>query len=531
MGKKIKRWAVADCETDAFDGREISPFVWGFIDSDGERKIFWNTAEFVEHVQAFEGMVYAHNGGRFDWLQAGVVEHLENGEVKIINSRLASAKLGQAELRDSFLCLPAALEKFGAKMTFDYEILKRERAKDRYGKNRQKIEQYLMQDCVALFDMMEVFIDRFGFSLTQAGAALKTWENMGGEKRRYSVAHDEKFRPFYFGGRCEVFEYGAPLRGKFKLFDVVSMYPAGMVDIHPAGTDYYMSTDYKNSPGWTFWTVDATSAGAFPVRDKHGITFPRGRNTYHVTGWELQAALETGTVTIHAARGWIPRRTETLKPYVEKFYAEKKAADESGDIVGRTISKIFLNSLYGKYAANPAGYFDYQIIDAGRLWAKDDAGAWVYPGWEMHAMIGESDIIRRQAKNPQYFDVALAASITGWARARLWRAVCASGRPIYCDTDSLLCEDLGCPEGSELGDWKLEHDDICAAHIAGKKLYALELKTGKYKTAHKGVSSLDIEVEDIKRICAGEVVEIFRSAPSFKINGAQSFIDRKLRKT
>lgn len=530
--KKEKLWAVADCETDAFDGQAVSPFVWAFLSSSGERRIFWDTAEFLNHLKQFEGICYAHNGGKFDWLQPGIVEHLEHGDIKIINSRLAKAKIGLCELRDSFLCLPAPLAKFGGKMEFDYAHVARANSAKRRTEYKKKIEEYILQDVVALFTPMEIFINKFGFALTQAGAALKTWEAMGGEKRRYGKAHDDIFRPFYFGGRCQVFEYGAPLRGDFAMFDIVSSYPAAMTKQHPVGTDYYESHDYISAPGASFWIVEGYSAGAFPVREKYATEFPAGYGVFYVTGWELQAALDTGTVTIKSATGLIPRRFETLAPYIDRFFRDKTEAEGKGDKAGREIAKIFLNSLYGKYGSNPDNYKDYKIIPAGELFAIDPIFKTRKHGaeWSLEQMAGEYDIISKPSSNTQYYDVALAASVTGYARAELWRAICAAKRPIYCDTDSLLCEASQYNIGKNLGQWKKEAD-VTEAYIAGKKLYALKLSNGEWKTAHKGVSKMDVEVNDIIRAAKGEVVEIKRSAPSIAISGKQRFIDRRLKKT
>lgn len=530
--RKERKWAVADCETDAFDGQAVAPFIWAVMTSEGEREIFWDTGEFVAFLREFDGICYAHNGGKFDWLMPGIVEHLEHGNVKIINSRLASAKLGKCELRDSFLCLPSALAKFGAKLEFNYEHVARRHSAKRKTQFKKEIEEYIIGDVAALFAPMEIFIAKFGFCLTQAGAALKTWEAMGGEKRRYGKAHDDIFRPFYFGGRCEVFEYGAPLRGQFQMFDIVSSYPAAMEKMHPCGTDYYTSGDYQNAPGASFWVLDADSKGAFPKKEKLATTFPHRRDIYHVTGWELRAALETGTATIYSAIGYIPRREESLKPYIQRFFADKAEAEEKGDKAGREIAKIFLNSLYGKYGSNPENYKDYKIIPAGELFAIDPIFKTRKhgPEWGLELMSGDFDIISRPAQNPQYYDVALAASVTGYARAELWRAICNSTRPMYCDTDSLLCERMDYNIGKNLGQWKKEHD-VYAAYIAGKKLYALNIGDGQYKTAHKGVSKMDVELEDIIRACKGEVVDIMRSAPSIKINGKQTFINRRIKKT
>lgn len=532
---KRKRWAVADCETDSFDGFAVTAFVWAYLDDEGNREIFWSTTAFLDWLESFDGIVYAHNGGRFDWLMPEIVNRLRQGKIMLINGRVARAKIGKAEIRDSFLCLPSALEKFGEKMEFDYEILDRRKTYLREQK-KADIEKYLMQDCVALFNAMAVYVARYGHALTQAGAALKTWEAMGGEKRRYGKDHDARFRPYYFGGRCEIFEYAAGTRGKFKMYDINSSYPAAMMQEHCCGTDYVASRNYKTAPGSSFWKIKAVSRGALPVRDDKGrIFYPRDDvvREFHTTGWEIHAALELGILDIHSADGLVPRRFETFALYVQKYFAERQEAKRQGDTIGDVIAKIFMNSLYGKFGANPEEYKDYKIVDKGE---RDYAN-----GWHLSQLLDETDILERPTDHPQYFDVAVAASITGYARAAMMRGIFTSVRPMMCDTDSLLCEEFGGNVGSELGAWKFE-GFFKAVWIAGKKCYALlgaekkkNADTGKmedwYKVAHKGVSKMDATVDDVKRAARGEIVKIKKSAPNCKIDGSQVFFSRKIKKT
>jgi hypothetical protein len=535
--KKFKRWLVADCETDSFDGQAVQPFLWALITSEGDRLLTYSTAEFVDYIRAFDGVAYCHNGGKFDWLMPGVVGNIEHGEIMLINARLARAKIGLCEIRDSWLIIPTALSSGGDKMDFDYTVLDRATP----GKRRdhaQLIERYIMQDCIALFNMVERFRARHGDALTQAGAALSTWEDMGGYKRRYGFGHDAFFRPWYFGGRCEAFKIGAPLPGRFQYFDIVSSYPAAMCALHPAGTDYKGSTDYLNAPGGSFWTVTALSRGAFPLRDDNGLWFPHDDiiREYRITGWELHAALETNTAEIVAASGYVPIQTETLKPYIDQFFAEKLEAEKTGDTIGRLLAKLFLNSLYGKFSSNPSNYKDYQMIAPGAITNQHKR-----EGWQPDLEGDGYDIISRPSRQAQYFDVALGASITGYARAALWRGICASSGVVYCDTDSIMCEKFGGSSSGELGGWKSE-GELERLHIGGKKLYAgLLVKDGKgkvlkadcqvWKSAHKGFSKLDTDVKDIIRAARGEVVYIKKSAPSITILGEQKFIARRMRIT
>ena len=518
-------WACADCESDSFDGQSVNAFIWGVYTSEGDYSAFWSTEDFVDYIRnSGINILYAHNGGKFDWMMPEILSQFEDGKIMLINGRIAKAKIGNCELRDSYLCLPAPLAKFGEKDDFDYSMLERGKSAKRRTEYKQAIEKYLMQDCKALFNAMSRFIELYGFALTQAGASMKTWEAMGGEPRRYGVKHDQAFREFYYGGRCQAVEYCDGVDGDFKLYDINSSYPFAMTENHPCGQDYYISTDFKGCKiGASFWKIYGVSRGALPVKTKYGTGFPVDHipTYYNCTGWEMLAGIETGTLDIIGATGYIPRRLETMKPYVEKFYAERQEAKRNKDQIGDVLAKIFMNSLYGKYGSNPDEYMEYKIAPAGTKRDKD---------WMPHIQADEYDIIQRPAPQKTYYDVALAASVTGLARANLWRAMCASKRVMYCDTDSILCEMFTGATGDKLGEWKLEAE-IKKVWIAGKKCYAFELEDGSYKTAHKGVSKMDIEIEDIKRAAAGEVIMIKKSAPTMKLDGRQEFTNRRIRRT
>ena len=93
--------AVVDCETDPFKaGRMPEPFVWCYVDETGREEVFWEDTEgFIAFLREQNALVYAHNGGRFDW--HFIADRLDAGPITILNGRLAAMRLGRARLRDS----------------------------------------------------------------------------------------------------------------------------------------------------------------------------------------------------------------------------------------------------------------------------------------------------------------------------------------------------------------------------------------------------------------------------------------------
>lgn len=516
---KNQRWLVFDKETDSFDGSPVEAFIYGIVYDNGDEFFTYSRERFIDAIKEFDGIALAHNGGKFDTVLMADAFNIGE-EIKIINGRVAEVKIGLCTVRDSFLIIPAPLAASGKKDTFDYSILARDK-KHLREKHRAEIEKYLMQDCRALAELVRVFYSTYGQRLTQAGAALATWEAMGGHKRRLGGAHDTHFRQFYFGGRCEAFKKGN-LGDGWQYFDIKSAYPYAMQHQHPLGhlRDYTCHSRIKKITPQSFARIVAISRGCLPCRGKYTTEYPHDTSPreYFATGWEIIAGMETGSLDIFESTIWTPAYVETLAPYVNKFYAEKLAAEKSGDTVKRLMAKIFLNSLYGKFGQCADDFKKYKIVEEGEIPV----------GFSPYQECEHFDIVQKPSGG-QFYDVALSASITGFARAYLWRQIKKSVGVAYCDTDSIICKAGLFDQGENIGQW----EKVCtldSLHIAGKKLYT-GFDGEEWVTAHKGFSKLDTSHEDIIAATEGETVVIERSAPSINVLGQQKFIKRTMKKT
>jgi hypothetical protein len=528
----MKKIIVIDAETDPFlYGRIPQPFIWGVYD--GENYLEFNTtADMVKYIRDQRAIVYAHNGGRFDFHY--LVNYLECfTELLIINGRIAKFVLGKAELRDSYCILPIPLSAY-KKDDIDYRIFEpQERIK---AENKKKISSYLFADCKYTHELILDFIKKYGSSITLASAAMKTWAGIS----KREIPHSSKqfyndISPYYYGGRCEVFKAGLIPRGKtLKCYDINSAYPYAMRQSLPWGFEYNyrllggsnnINVDVKGSG---FYQVKCVSKGAFPQRDKDGsLFFPTDnvQREYLVTGWELQAAVETGTIKKFTIMSEILFNDNiSFIDYVDKFY--KLKSDSQPGSTDYIFAKLFLNSLYGKFGANPANYQKYMIQDERFISAAIQSE---HDKWEYNGSLGQWALM--QAPLPEdeqiYFNVAVAASITGYVRAFLWRSICQSNKVYYCDTDSIICENSNIQISKCLGDWKLEGEFV-EGGIAGKKLYALKDTTGHWKTASKGAKLTPAE---IIRVARGETIEYIPENPTFSVSRGPSFIKREIKRT
>lgn len=527
---KREIWAV-DSETDPFKKRRIpKPFVWGAYNG-SEYHEFAHSRGLVDFLSIRDCIVYAHNGGRFDWHY--LLEYLEPyTDVLVIAGRMAKFKIGDAEFRDSYNLLPMPLRAGGRKLEIDYDILEVENRD--IPKNREIIKERLRTDCVYLWEMLQTFIRDYGFHLTFPGASMSAWSKLSGIKTpETSSAFYKAFEPYYFGGRVECFETGIVER-PLKLFDINSAYSFAMLSNHPYGETIHEERTLPNSRAAIercFISVECRSRGAFPIRDDSGgISFPADGRTrlHHVTGWEYLAARETGCLDEYGIDRVLSLPNGiNFVGYMENFYKVKVDAKKRNDVFAYECAKRFLCSLYGKFGSNPENYFEYRLVPPRMLDMAYEAD-----GFMFCAEVGKDLCLcaRPLSENKQrFYNVAVAASITGFVRAYLYRAIRSARGVIYCDTDCLVCSDYSgiSTDDTALGAWKFE-GNINYAAIAGKKLYALRMADGQWKTASKGVR---LTAAEIVRIAQGEVIEYEPEVPQYSFKKGIRFVNRKIQKT
>jgi hypothetical protein len=539
--KAAKRpiWTI-DAETDPFKrGRVPKPFIWGVYTGE-EYHEFFDTEEMIVFVSSHRAICYAHNGGKFDW--HFITDYIDDFEpLTIIAGRLAKFQIGEAEFRDSYNIIPAPLSAY-KKDDIDYGLM--ELAERQKPENMIKIREYLKTDCIYLHEMITAFNDEYGVNITQASAAMKFWAKLTKTKKpNSSPNYYMEMAKYYYGGRVECFEKGL-IEKPFSVIDINSAYPFAMMSEHPWGMDYALEDhlpDYftDNDISRCFITMSASSEGAFPVRTDKGLQFPSDREIreFHITGWEYLAARDTNClrdVTIKEVKHYMEHIN--FAPYVDHFFALKNEADRMMKRVGeksadygkwasqRLFAKLFLNSLYGKFASNPEKYEEFMTMPAKYLQSAES------DGWSYCKLISEETaIVNRPLEDEKrrYYDVAVAASITGFVRAYLWRNIKKCSGVLYCDTDCIVAHHIGntVPITDKLGDWDLEAECVRGA-IAGKKLYAFEKKNGKFKIASKGVR---LDEGEIYRIAQGETVTYEPEAPTFTVKGGVKFTPRSIR--
>jgi hypothetical protein len=554
----MRRHATIDLETDPFlKGRLPVAFAGCFFDGKIS-SIFWGgdccqktVDAAIEFSMKCEGLlVFAHNGGKFDFhfLLAAILKRFSADDLEImaIGSRIVKIKCPTLEFRDSYALIPKPLKSFGNKKEIDITKLEsvcREQ-------NKEEICAYLKQDCIGLYEGLNDFFGRYGCEITLASCTFKVLKkNFGVKPIKTGEDYDTLFRDFYFAGRVQFFSLGkhGDLDGKkrFSICDINSAFPWAMLSQHWFGRDY-VRTDRPPKEGkeTCFYEVVCDSQGALPMREKSGgVCFPVVKQArFFATGWELFTGIELGLVSnVKICVCYVPQVLQDFSAYVQHFYEMKRTAENPSD---RDFAKLFLNSLYGKFALNPREFRDVKITPWGEVPAprlvetakkKIKAVAWEHSFDDLGRGLSFWQTPSRDVEDGKplsFYNVCTAASITGKVRAFLQRSMHACGGVLYCDTDSVIAEDVSALEMShdKLGAWKLEKE-CDAVFLGGKKLYAahsFKLDDKKpWKTASKGVR---LSVPDLIAVCEGEARSYSFDAPNYSVFSRPSFTTRTVRR-
>lgn len=549
--------AVLDFETNPFeDQSEIYPFVGELYDG-SKSKVIWDenfddfSAAIVRALSElspeFRWIVYAHNGGKFDFM---FLVRLLRGKVSFKGRAIMEARIApHVVIRDSMHILPTALKVY-QKDEFDYNKLKKAVRE----KHKPEILAYLHSDCVYLYDLVDHFVERHGpkLSIGQAAYAILTQHY---EIENLSEKSDAYLRQWFYGGRVECLQGPITDDSDYTLEDVNSMYPDVMATHeHPVSADYsvrgYNGLSVRPNSRTVFLEVECDNFGALVGRDENGSLTPNiKRGRFFTTIWEFETAAELGLirdVRIHTCIDFF-RRTNfaefSIPLYNERFEMKEKLSEIEAkggasnliDELKRDIlvHKFLLNNGFGKTAQNCRKfkewlYTDYNmpppgVYSGGLTYTDDDGGI-----WELDSEISDQVMIWKKPLPEKFWrfnNVAVGASITGAARAKLLRKIYSSNSPIYCDTDCVISKNRDYTESNKLGDWKAEKH-IDKITIAGKKLYAYRDISGKETVRSKGAKNLTYN--DLVAISCGQTITKTNDVPTIRKNGEQIFMERDI---
>ena len=339
---------------------------------------------------------------------------------------------------------------------------------DKYCRRDVEVLQYTM---MRYFEFIKVN-DLGNFQMTAASQAFAAYRHrfMG-----HQVLIDasepalELARQAFYGGRTEAFFVGEKT-GDFYLVDVNSMYPFVMAinDVPAKLQGFYAHISMAELPGvlnrfQVIADVDLdTTEPAFPLRTRGPLIFPVGQFRTQLATPELMYALDMGYLRkIYSAA--LYTHTPLFAEYVNTLFKLRQQYKAEGNLPFVSLSKLMLNSLYGKF-----GQRGYVFQDVGQA-LTDESRSWVEFQGEtgqvtQHRQFGGLHQVWQTEGESFNSHPAIAAHITSYARMWLWKLICVAGREhvFYCDTDSLVVDKTGYDTlaalylGDGLGELKLE---------------------------------------------------------------------------
>lgn len=382
---------------------------------------------------------------------------------------------------------------------------------------------------------------------------LSSFYNTENNIKTVSGVIEEFVRKGYFGGCVRVFEKKIE-NGYY--YDINSIYPTLILKPLPVGNPVFCSkvdlSFEETHPEYFFGFVraDVTAPNVkilkntvLPYKLDNGILdYPRGNFSGVWFSEELRNAMKLG-YKIEPLYGFsFQKQDNVFKDYINHFYDIKR---NTKDPVERFLSKLILNSLYGKWA-----FFEKNITtvwvdkheaekldkeyNVNKIIKLNNNLFYVKYSVNNHSILSSSNISTYVNGNAKEFvinkkntptAVNISAAITSYARIEISKYFnLIDNTCIYTDTDSVVLQNKLPDEiiGKDLGQIKLEHE-VKEGMFERNKLYYILTSEGKEIIKSSGVDSKTLKAKDFRDILQGKDVIInnirfFRSKANLKIS-------------
>jgi hypothetical protein len=456
-------------------------------------KLFADLNQYLDYVltEKFNGYkIFFHNGGKFDFLFI-FEKLLERGEVQIISKSsgllalIYKFKKIKIEFRDSYALLPASLDKLIKTYNIPEIKIKIDFTK-KHKFSDKNLQLHLKHDCISLYKILNKFLEHEGFlSMTVASHALKVFEKkfFHGDFWNVNDNFDNYFRfNYYKGGRVEVYKgYGKNLY----YYDINSLYPLVMLEKMPAGFPLRTKKYMLNKIG--FYKIELlqkyeSHISILVKKTKKGNYYVNGKkgDIFYLISCEIEE-LKNLKIKFKVLDGYYFTDKEYLfNDYVNHYY---KIKQETKDEVERYISKLMLNSLYGKMGQKLYG----QSIEV-------DKGQGDFPVYdEVNGLL-----LVDKKRHIKFKGVYIASYITALARMKHYNLMKSIGfeHIYYCDTDSIIT-DKQIKIGTKIGDVKLV-DKIKEGIFLLPKTYGYKTFDSKEYIHFKGFKNEYFSYNDLK---------------------------------
>ena len=394
------------------------------------------------------------------------------------------------QFRDSMKKITGSLEKAAKDFELDIKkgVINYNKHRDKGYEPSEKEKEYIKIDTEIMSNILEYYYENGMTGMTNASDAMKAYKRIvtdTGYKRYFPVIEkelDDFIRRSYKGGFCYLNpKYKDKFLTNIYTYDVKSMYPSVMRDcMLPYGRPVAYVGEYEYDETMPLYIqeikvdcklkpnkIPSIQTKSFMSLKLKYLEDTNGKMMSLVlTNLDLERLLDDYEIfEIVYVKGLKFAQTNILfREYVDYYYQKK----EESKGAKRQLYKIFLNSLYGKFA---------MMTERSQAIPK------------INNLKNEFDRTEKQEHEAIY--TAVASFITANARKKLLDGIYANlDNFIYCDTDSihLIGEAKNLTIGKNLGNFDIENGCIKnGKHISyitlgkylGQKCYMLAAKRGQ----------------------------------------------------
>lgn len=480
-------WAYAICEVGNTDnvivGTRLDDFMKWCIDSKKNHTVFFHNlkfdGQFIIHWLFNHGFKHTvsddeRDGGTFNTLIS------DKGlwyQIEVIFSR-KGRRVSKVTFQDSLKLIPLSVDAIAksfkmeiSKLSIDYT------AHDDLPEGSPlspQEEAYVKHDVQIVAKAIEYFQSQGLTKMTIGSCALDEYKKLINRKnfeRYFPIPkYHEDVKQSYRGGFTYVNpEFAGKTVGNGIVLDVNSLYPSVMYNEYlPFGYPIFFKGEYEYDPLYPlyiqmFKCQFELKKGKIPtIQVKYGYSFMANEYLTSSNGESVALCLTSVDFELFTQQydiydmefisGWKFKSAKGLfTKYIDKWSNNKIQAKKEGNHGLYLISKLFLNSLYGKFGTDTK------------------VGSKV-------PYLGDDDVVHYTAGEEEQRDgvyIAMASFITSYARRKTITTAQTvmdnynSGKSniqyIYSDTDSIHClsPDFELPEGvdiddTRLGAWKFE---------------------------------------------------------------------------
>jgi len=476
-------------------GRNLEQYEWFYIDSEisfwqfvfqhtaAKRKLWVLARNIVFDFTLVKGWRYLREAGfKLKFFYDG-------GTTSIISVR---GKNGSIVFLDSMNWFVESVKKTGERIGIPKLQIDFETCSDEY------LSTYCKRDVEIDLENFKLFIKFLEdnsisrLCYTQGSTAMAAYLFRHYDRRIWIHNNEQAInleRDSYRGGRCECFYLGDLKDENYYVVDVNSLYPYVMRN-NPYPVKYKEISQGLSPSSLaerlrdyaaTATVLIETDEPAYAVRRERTI-FPVGRFWVTLTTPELLYALEHNHI-LKVGQTVIYEQANIFKTYVDRFYKlrmEFKAANNPAYV---ELCKKLLNTLYGKFGQK------------AEIWKKIGDCPNEPDRVELCFQVGVRGVKQIRYLLGEIFELeghdecynsfpAISSHVSAFGRMYLYELMkmAGQGNYFYCDTDSLIINEVGLCRLNELitptGLGGLKIDEQCQTiELRGLKDYSTESKT------------------------------------------------------